>query len=390
MVTLERISQLTYDGVRYRKSRTVDDVSGTRRIKLKASEARIEQCGYIGERSIPVLSPLEHRSLEWSTEPHILRTSKGIKIYSNYTVYLDEQGFQQSRYTLVKHYTKPDHLLVPRGFTVNFDIDVKDVRRIAENGDKNRNKNDPTRFITFYSWRFKTTSSFKPAVIDLCFYDEQTKDSLKDVTVEAMNVWHQALGPQKGVQFEVVCGDVCYTGPHVVDRAAAAPKTRSKFTRADTIQVIDRPNQGASSIPGYMAANNWGRHTLLFDRTAFDTTSQMGRFGQTAEMVHGLGHIMGLHHEHQRYDAKNYITLHCDKVPGYAEALEAYKRETKGDEAKFSKEQVEGFDFESIMLYPQSDKWSKNDGGTWVWALAPSAGDIHAVKKIYPDVLKAP
>ena len=37
-------------------------------------------------------------------------------------------------------------------------------------------------------------------------------------------------------------------------------------------------------------------------------------------MTHELGHAISLQHEHQRDDRNTYISFHCEKLDGHAEA----------------------------------------------------------------------
>ncbi|KAF2427124.1 hypothetical protein EJ08DRAFT_681096 [Tothia fuscella] len=137
-------------------------------------------------------------------------------------------------------------------------------------------------------------------------------------------------------------------------------------------------------------------------------------------VVHELGHVMGLHHEHQRHDAAAHVKFNCPEVRGYAEAKKIIleKRRLPADSDYFDKMQctdvdeasapddrmtfrefynyktVGNFDWKSVMLYTSKSGASRGavvlekveGGGTWGWNYEPSEGDVAAVKLLYPDV----
>jgi len=101
-------------------------------------------------------------------------------------------------------------------------------------------------------------------------------------------------------------------------------------------------------------------------------------------VIHELGHIAGLVHEHKRTDRASYVNYY----PGNVKSGQHYNfdvgegHSTHGD-----------FDFNSIMIYG-SYQWSKNgrptltkkDGSTWSWNLGGySQGDVTAINSNYPN-----
>lgn len=146
-------------------------------------------------------------------------------------------------------------------------------------------------------------------------------------------------------------------------------------------------------------------------------------------------HVLGLFHEHQRYDAPEYINLDCRMIPNYQVALAAYTAQgNQFTEQRFLDEVCTswaeavrlstvwpaavnyipqqdlgyqnypfpyvrdfkvtgGFDWGSVMLYPSQNIMSRKwDGGQWGLNYHPSrgidgnGGDIGAVKQLYPDI----
>ena len=110
----------------------------------------------------------------------------------------------------------------------------------------------------------------------------------------------------------------------------------------------------------------------------------------TGTIIHEIGHAVGLIHEHSREDAYLYIDILWDNIGLSDEKAEA----NFGTINTLYKSN--GFDFNSIMLYP-SDAWSisnklftivKKDGSTFpAKREALSVGDINFIKSIYSPEL---
>jgi hypothetical protein len=76
----------------------------------------------------PVFIEREYSNIPWSDKTRVLEKSDGIRIYHNYTTFIDSRGTRQTRYLRAEHIWQPRHLLSRRGFSANPDIDIAQVR----------------------------------------------------------------------------------------------------------------------------------------------------------------------------------------------------------------------------------------------------------------------
>ncbi|MDR1369676.1 MAG: M12 family metallopeptidase [Dysgonamonadaceae bacterium] len=106
----------------------------------------------------------------------------------------------------------------------------------------------------------------------------------------------------------------------------------------------------------------------------------------TGNVIHEIGHVLGLWHEHTRPDRDNYVSINWNNISnGYENQFE-----TSSNNYAFGP-----FDFGSVMMYP-SDAFSKN-GLTTIERLGGltysaqrnglSPGDIAGIQSIYPYLL---
>jgi len=99
---------------------------------------------------MPRMAREEFDRIPWSGKVQVLRRHDGIRLYHNHTVY-SENGVSKTSFTKLEFIPRPEHMLVPRGFTVDFTVPVTEVIYYLEHPpDQNPYKN--TRKYT-WAWR---------------------------------------------------------------------------------------------------------------------------------------------------------------------------------------------------------------------------------------------
>ncbi|KAF2430648.1 hypothetical protein EJ08DRAFT_697129 [Tothia fuscella] len=251
------------------------------------------------------------QSLAWSPHDLVLQSRKGIRVYHNYTPFIDEAGHHQQRYTFSRSLSvKPRSIISKRGFSVNtFQIPFAWVLDYCINRKARADEFGQKRY---FSWRWKAAVEGCPAIIDICYEDELAMNKMvnkegKNILEEAVNAWKEGLGDRSGVYFRLL------------------PKARgicSNEQPRDAVRVRYDPfrSDGAPAVAyvGFQPALL--THTLELTNNLFDSWALLF-------LIHEFGHMLGLEHEHQRYDTAKHIKLNCEKIPGYNQALEQYKKE---------------------------------------------------------------
>ncbi|QDS70157.1 hypothetical protein FKW77_005981 [Venturia effusa] len=250
--------------------------------------------GMVGRQTLtPRLTEDEYYNTHWSTEVSVRTSASGQLVLHNYTVFVDSDGTERTRWLKREFFPKT---LLKRSVSID-----KQSRFHWANAANNQARGPGC-----------------PIVIMLCFYNAASRDSLRDVVNEGIKRWHDALGEGRGVHFAITKSVLCFKqvlslngnyepnpdfGTHVV---IVKENTRNiRETSFGYEAPFDKTN-----------IDNW--HTLDFD--ARDGSHEHGN--PTTELtfhgiVHELGHILGLMHEHQRKDASQYLTFHCDNLPNY-------------------------------------------------------------------------
>jgi hypothetical protein len=160
-----------------------------------------------------LMSAAQLKEVEWSAESLILVSSKGMTIYHNYTMAI-EDGHQRTRWTKRQFIPSPAESTLQHRYMAEMWAD----------GDANR----PTNI-----WPTKIRG--RP-VIPYCYENQDAKTKFSSILEEAINRWHTALGDNAGIKFVPNCEHIC---DNIVD---------------------NRPPQYPR--PG----RHGGQHTLLWDR----------------------------------------------------------------------------------------------------------------------------
>jgi len=151
--------------------------------------------------------------------------------------------------------------------------------------------------------------------------------------------------------------------------------TAVKFVKhtSESNYVYFTPGSGCSSYVGMIG----GRQYI----TLADACS-------TGNVIHEIGHSVGLWHEQSRADRDNYITVHYDNILSGRE----YNFYTYVEAGWDGAEYTPGLDFGSIMLYSSYSfsgnglpTITKTDGSTYsAQRSGLSSGDIEGINVIYP------
>lgn len=158
-----------------------------------------------------------------------------------------------------------------------------------------------------------------------CFADARSQKNLEPIVDQAVAKWaHATLA----------------SNLQIIPDNEEALLCSSRDVRSDALVITDMtkdndktwnhgpdcPTDSASTGYDY-ASNKPARHKLDFCH--LDPHDIKGTSARAVQaMMHELGHAIGLQHEHQRDDRNAFITFHCDRLEGYAEA----KRKADVDE----------------------------------------------------------
>ncbi len=116
-------------------------------------------------------------------------------------------------------------------------------------------------------------------------------------------------------------------------------------------------------------------------------TSEPNRYAagsqcRTRDFVHEWGHVLGLHHEHQRPDRDQYITVQPDGYNGLAGATYgAYDFNSIMHYDAFNRNKETGaVDYQDVLYRPLDGR----DLMSFGWNETPSEGDLRTVRCLYP------
>ncbi|KAF2430650.1 hypothetical protein EJ08DRAFT_678952 [Tothia fuscella] len=391
------------------------------------------QVKLIFARNIPLTTFEEYLNFNWSSDKWITRSKKGVKVYHNYTVYVDEQGHQQTRFTLSQFLSNrqvripvvpelldrdtltlyfQEKLTHKRGFSVNtYELPHAEVRKYILQYLKTKPLDNDRFSLSEEYWHAKADEDHRrdcswswladegcPLFIPICFGDEVSRGAMEAVLTKAINVWHDALGPNRGVSFQL--DGLCNGSSFRFDYSA--------IVQINLDLEVDAFYGGAS--PGFIPAQPFQPMHVSF---AFASHPEA-----VVRTVHelGPGGVMPGADEWFKYMCQDRVVADDKKwrnlwlgdniVPfapsfsGGANELNEWRKTLSMPPWGTVTREDGDFDFDSIMLYGSWDGanyiggtadtaiLTRLDGSTWDWSgrRGPSKGDVHAVKRLYPDI----
>ncbi|KAI7313889.1 hypothetical protein KC315_g11530 [Hortaea werneckii] len=152
--------------------------------------------------------------------------------------------------------------------------------------------------------------------IRYCFKDKRSADNLQPIVDQAVARWAHALHPSTALTIsldnhdEKVCNDHVRKDALVVTDTTRDGDEAFNWERADTLTTTGYD---------YRSKDPW-RHSLKFGHLV-PGAGEKNRETAVVNMMHELGHAMGLAHEHQRPDAWQHLHYKCENLQGYTEAL---------------------------------------------------------------------
>lgn len=205
-------------------------------------------------------------------------------------------------------------------------------------------------------------------------YVQRTHDTLGTVIANPRFLW-----PNSRVAYEI---DGAVPQPERITEAIQ--HYRSKTTH---VTFIERSAANRAFYPDWIVFRAGGRGA--------GCTSRVGCLGgrqfitieegcRTGNVIHEIGHALGLFHEQSRSDRDQYVTIHMDRV------LPAARHNF--DQALNSGKDLGSYDYESIMHYP-ADAFGIGGAATIVPRQEGvrigqrdglSAGDVRAIEMLYP------
>ena len=146
------------------------------------------------------------------------------------------------------------------------------------------------------TWKWARISDDCPLIIEFCFADEQTRDELHQITVEAFALWHNALGDRRGVHLEFTLEDKEGGVPSGICRQKSG-KWGKKIPKDVVLIYNPRDSTREASGSGYLPGRKRGRIHIAFDPTNNLVEAPLHRFRDPHEAAVGaMAHELGMVH----------------------------------------------------------------------------------------------
>ncbi|KAF2009551.1 hypothetical protein BU24DRAFT_78049 [Aaosphaeria arxii CBS 175.79] len=154
-------------------------------------------------------------------------------------------------------------------------------------------------------------------VINYCYYDHISRGMIapSQLIEAAIELWMRALGgpASQATRHGIVFKERQYNGYPLYCYEHGSWENWNHLIPLDTLVIrhVTNAQLAARATVGYYNMN---------PPHAWKMQMQIGLRAEPTVVVHELGHVFGMVHEHQRVDRDTYVKYQCERVPQFANA----------------------------------------------------------------------